>query len=83
MSSPVKRLCGGTPEQWIQKIMEEYSFATGKFGKFNSAHEGYAVIKEELDELWDVIKSTHDYRNMQDEARQVAAMALRFLVDCC
>ena len=79
-----KRLCGGTPEQWIDQILAEYNCATQKFGKFNSAHEGYAVLLEEVDELWDEIKKKDaDYRSMQDEARQVAAMALRFLVDIC
>ena len=51
---------------------------------FHSPHEGYAVIKEELDELWDEIKSGRNDRGiLQSEVRQVAAMALRFLVDLC
>lgn len=57
--------------------------ATKKFGPFASAHEGYAVIKEELEELWDEIKSGQDKFRMRDEATQVAAMAMRFLIDCC
>ncbi len=72
-----------TKRQWMDVISEEYDYATAKFGKFNSTHEGYAVIKEELDELWDEIKGKGDYIALQEEARQVAAMALRFLVDCC
>lgn len=56
--------------------------ATEKFGSFASAHEGYAVILEELDELWQEVK--HGTRERQrEEAVQVAAMALRFLRDCC
>jgi hypothetical protein len=54
--------------------------------KFNSAHEGYAVILEELDELWDEVKkngSQRDVQKMRDEAIQVAAMAMRFVVDVC
>jgi len=80
---PVKRMCGGTKEQWLEKISEEYDLATLKFSKFNSAHEGYAVILEELEELWECIKTNKDYRELQDEARQVGAMALRFLTDIC
>jgi len=45
-------------------------------------HDGYAVILEELDELWTEIKKKHpDVEIIKKEARQVAAMALRFLVD--
>ena len=54
--------------------------------KFNSPHEGYAVILEEMDELWDEIKrpkARRNYSAMAFEATQVAAMAIRFLVDIC
>ena len=37
----------------IKLVKEELKSANGKFPLFNSSHEGYAVIKEELDELWD------------------------------
>ena len=73
-----------TAEDAIRLICEEYSRATAKNGAFNSAHEGYAVILEELDELWDEVKlkaSLRDPDRMQKEAVQVGAMALRFLVD--
>ena len=47
-------------------------------------HEGYAVILEELDELWEEVKSQHpDRQRMRAEAAQVAATALRFMVDVC
>ena len=46
-----------------------------KFKPFNSSHEGFAVLKEEVDELWDAIKS-NDLSAAQKEAIQVAAMAL-------
>jgi NTP pyrophosphatase (non-canonical NTP hydrolase) len=48
--------------------------------RFHSAHEGYAVIKEEVDELWDAIKNKNpDKAAIKKEAIQVAAMAIRFL----
>ena len=65
---------------------EELSRATLKNGTFNSYHEGYAVILEELDELWEEVRKNPRNRSvsrMRDEAVQVAAMALRFLVDLC
>lgn len=52
-----------------------------------SAHEGYAVILEELDELWDEVKKggtePRSVERMRKEAIQVAAMALRFVHDVC
>jgi hypothetical protein len=53
---------------------------------FNSAHEGYAVILEELDELWAHVKANQKQRDvvaMRKEAVQVAAMALRFIANVC
>ena len=48
-------------------------------GRFTSDHEGYAVILEEVDELREKIKG--DSSDAAGEAMQVAAMAIRFLVD--
>ena len=64
-------------------VEEELAQATKRFGKFNSYHEGYAVIEEETDELWDEIKGEQDKWKMKKEAVQVAAMAVRFIIDCC
>lgn len=52
----------------------------------NSAHEQYAVLLEEVDELWAHVKTNQKKRDpkaMYKEAIQVAAMALRFAVECC
>lgn len=64
----------------VAKVRDEYCRATAKFGSFRSSHEGYAIILEELDELWDGVKN-NDGRNMREEVIQVAAMAIRFYVD--
>ena len=66
----------------FELVSEELAEATAKFGAFNSTHEGYAVILEELDELWDLVK-INNRKPMEKEAKQVAAMAIRFLIDCC
>lgn len=56
--------------------------AAHKFPAFNSAHEGYAVLLEEVDELWDEVKRHDvDFDAMIGEAIQVGAMALRFVAD--
>ena len=71
-----------TFENLIKEVKEEYIKATSKFEPFNSAHEGYAVLLEEVDELWDEVKADADPERLKEEAVQVAAMALRFLTDC-
>lgn len=57
-----------------------------KWPAMNSAHEGYGVLMEEVDELWDHVKTRQKNRDlaaMRAEAVQVAAMALRFAHDIC
>ena len=68
---------------FLIEIKQEYEKASKKFPNFHSTHEGYAVIKEELDELWDNIKNNTSKELLKEEAIQVGAMALRFLIDCC
>lgn len=67
----------------LAEIQNEYQKAVKKFPEFNSQHEGYAVLKEEVDEFWDNIKGNVDIKLTKEEAIQVAAMAMRFLTDCC
>lgn len=60
--------------------------ARDNWPKFNSAHEGFAVLREEVDELWEHVKTNQkrrDLEKMRKEAIQVAAMALRFAEECC
>lgn len=68
-------------EEAVNQVFEEYKRATQKFGPFKSTHEGYAVILEELDEAWDEIK-TNNRERATEEMIQVAAMVLRWIVDC-
>ena len=53
-----------------------------KWPGFHSAHEGYAVLLEEVDELkahvW-MRPSLRDVDAMRKEAIQVAVMAIRFI----
>lgn len=39
-----------------REIFEEMADASSKFPPFNSGHEGFAVLKEEVDELWEAVK---------------------------
>lgn len=43
-------------ESIAKEVVEELERAEAKFGPFNSSHEGYAVLLNEVDELWDVVK---------------------------
>ena len=68
----------------INGVTLELSRAVQKHGSMHGPHEGYAVILEELDELWDEVKAQHpDRERLRAEACQVAATAVRFMVDVC
>ncbi len=70
----------------LRDVAKELSKALRKFKRFNGPHEGYAVILEELDELWEEVKRRPAKRRpnkMRKEAVQVAAMALRFCLEVC
>ena len=68
----------------VEAIREEYRRACLGHFAFNSPHEGWAVIFEEVEELWqEVRRRDHDPAALRAEAIQVGAMALRFLVELC
>jgi hypothetical protein len=64
----------------LSRIKDEYFRARAKHGPMNSSHEGYAVLLEEVDEMWDAIKA-HDLEHAKKECLQVAAMALAFFME--
>lgn len=66
----------------LAMVRQEYANARRKHAPMHSGHEGYAVILEELDELWELVRV--DRSNTVDayhEAMQVAAMAVAFMVE--
>ena len=64
----------------MEEIVRAYKTARLKHAPMNSSHEGYGVLLEEVDELWDSVK-TDDYEQMNTEAIHVGAMALAFLLE--
>jgi hypothetical protein len=68
-----------------EEIYEEFLKASSKFPAFASEHEGYAIILEEIDELWEVVKLNQKnptrHNNCRKEVIQAGAMCLRFLYD--
>lgn len=69
----------------LTRIYEEYIAACCKHPPFNSPHEGYAIITEELQEVWHLIvnheKPWSGPENMKNEVVAVGAMAMRFMID--
>ncbi len=67
-------------------VRDELENAMNKFPPSNTAHEGYAVLLEEVDELWEHVKTKQGLRLthlMRKEAIQIAAMAMRFAIEIC
>lgn len=67
-------------DQLIQDVRTEMDRAVAENGEFHSIHEGWAVIKEEHDELWDIVKQKRhkrDPKEIRQECIQIAASALK------
>lgn len=68
----------------LREVRDELRVASVDHPPMRSAHEGYAVILEELDELWAEVKSNVGTApDAANEAIQIAAMAVRYVVDLC
>lgn len=70
----------------IDAVLEEVrvSLQKGmiKHASMHSPHEGHSVIEEEYEELWDHVKAdTGRSPEARKEALQLAAMAVRYIVD--
>ena len=66
-------------------VREELCRARRKHGRIGNLHEGYAVLLEEVDEVWDCVRN-HSTDHKGDvvayaELVQVAAMARRIIED--
>ncbi len=67
-------------------ISAEFDRATQLHDPHLSAHESYAVLLEQVETLWKEIKKKEMNREnwrLEKEAKQVGAMAMRFLTDVC
>jgi hypothetical protein len=65
----------------LENVRYELLRALKEHGDFNSCHEGFAVLLEEVDELWEEVKkksSLRDIGKMYEESIQIAAMAVKF-----
>lgn len=72
--------------QAIDDVKFELGVITDSHPPYSSPHEGYAVLLEEVEELKAEVFKQQAKRSRQDmyvEACQVAAVAIRFMTDCC
>ena len=84
-TSPVPAGARRTASAFLD-VTTELRRARSLYEPFNSAHEGWATLYEEVDELWEEVRKKPAWRSkerMRTEAIQIAAMALRFIEDCC
>jgi hypothetical protein len=66
----------------VRAVAQEVMRARAKHPTpFHGAHDGYAKLLEEFDELWDEVKADAPIDKMHHEAVHVAAMAVRFIAD--
>jgi hypothetical protein len=68
----------------IKAIIAEYNRSIVKNAPFNSTYEGWALIKQKVDGLWEEIKKDNPDNSREvimKEAAQIGAMAMRFMVD--
>jgi uncharacterized protein YaaN involved in tellurite resistance len=67
-----------------EAVQQEILRARRQHAPMRGAHEGYAVMLEEVDELWQEVKDRRrDLDRMRAEAIQIAAMAICFVVEVC
>jgi NTP pyrophosphatase (non-canonical NTP hydrolase) len=72
----------GEVENILAEIVEELARANKLHKDFNSLHEAYAVILEELDEVWDFVKMRYPNTSaLKKELVQVAAMCIKAILN--
>ena len=65
----------------LEAVVKEHQRSLDIHGDFHSLHEGYAVLLEESDELWDQLKKKHmDLDWVIEEAIQISAMGMKIAV---
>ena len=75
-----EKLAASLTEIEVEVLRAKQLFPTD----FHNQHEAYAVILEEVDELWEEIKKNHkkyDLEAQRKEAKQAAAMLVRLMVE--
>lgn len=66
----------------LELAEKEYERSNKLYPMFHSTHEGYAVIKEEVDELWaEIMSSKKTFPDVMQRAEviQIMAMCIKFM----
>ena len=78
--------------KFIEEVMEEEQRTRKLYPNFHSFHEAMSVIREEYEECWAHVKTNpykagitqKEYKKMmRSEAKQIAAMCVRYVEDLC
>jgi len=67
---------------YLDRIEAETKRAVALHGEFSSLHEAYAVMLEELDEIWEIVREKRENRSsveLETEFIQLAAMCYKAL----
>lgn len=70
----------------VAVVRAQYAVECAHTPSFHSAHEGVAYLIGELHDLWTEVQKhpeTRDPMELEEEAVAVAALAIRFVVNCC
>lgn len=68
-----------TQTEFFRRMREELLRAYTKHGRGQwGRHEFYAILKEEVDELWEAIKKDEPQEKVEEEMVHVATMCLRY-----
>lgn len=80
----LRRLLPNANIDTVLAVEAEIARAKAKHpGDFHNHHEAFAVLNEEVDELWDTVKQDQPVHRKREELIQVAAMAFRWLNELC
>jgi len=69
---------------FVDEVAEELVSVRKRQKPFNSFHEGWGVMAEEMDEFWEEVRkrpSKRDLKNMRRELVQIAGIAQRIAED--
>lgn len=69
-----------TTEQFLEAVVQEADRAVKKHGEFHSLHEAWAVLYEEVDELWEEVRKKRSKRvkeEIEAELIQIAGACLK------
>lgn len=65
---------------FLEEVQAEAERAVAKHGQFNSLHEAYAVMYEEVDEFWEEVRKKRKKRDpekIRAELVQIAACCMK------